>query len=65
MARETVTAESEGLAFVVELDFDSGRYHAASEPPEAEFPFIAHANGKRYEIYSDGTFNEVERNPDD
>jgi hypothetical protein len=26
---------------------------------EGEFPLIASAGGKRYELYSDGTFNEV------
>ncbi|MGA8796051.1 MAG: hypothetical protein WB526_03165 [Candidatus Cybelea sp.] len=28
--------------------------------PEGEFPLIAFADGKRYELYSDGTFDEVE-----
>jgi hypothetical protein len=25
---------------------------------------VAHVDGKRYELYSDETFNEVERDPD-
>jgi hypothetical protein len=27
---------------------------------ESEFPLIGHAAGKRYELYSDGSFGEVE-----
>ena len=27
---------------------------------EGEFPLIASAGGKRYELYSDGSFDEVE-----
>jgi hypothetical protein len=63
MARETVTGESGGQAFTVDLDFDSGRYDATLRPPEGEFPFVVHANGRRYELYSDGTFGEVEDGP--
>ena len=27
---------------------------------EGEFPLVASADGKRYELYSDGSFDEVE-----
>ncbi|MGA2760062.1 MAG: hypothetical protein ABSF08_07075 [Candidatus Cybelea sp.] len=27
---------------------------------EGEFPLVAYADGKRYELYSDGSFDEVE-----
>ena len=30
------------------------------EFPEAEFPLIAEVGGKRYEVYSDGSFGEEE-----
>jgi hypothetical protein len=31
------------------------------EPEEAGFPLITIVDGKRYELYSDGTFDEVEK----
>jgi len=64
---EIVDAHSGGVSFKVELDFESGRWTSEDPPPappEGEFPFIAHLNGKRYEIYSDETFNEVEYTPE-
>jgi hypothetical protein len=30
-------------------------------PKEADFPFITVVDGRHYELYSDGTFAEVER----
>jgi len=58
---EIVDAQSGGATFRVELDFESGRWSSELQPPpEGEFPFIARLNGKRYEIYSDETFDEVE-----
>jgi hypothetical protein len=33
---------------------------AANQLEEGEFPLIGHAGGKRYELYSDSTFAEVE-----
>jgi hypothetical protein len=63
---EIVDAQSGGTSFRVELDFESRRWSSALQPPpEGEFPFIAHFNGKRYEIYSDETFDEVEGGPKD
>ena len=62
---EIVDAESGGVTFKAELDFGAMRWSCvASPPPEGEFPFVAHVDGKRYELYSDETFNEVERDPD-
>jgi hypothetical protein len=63
MAHETVTGESGGRSFTVDLNFDTRRYDATLRPPEGEFPFVVNANGKRYELYSDGTFAEVEDGP--
>jgi hypothetical protein len=57
---EIVDAQSGGVSFIVELDFESGRWSSTFQPPEGEFPFVVHANGRRYELYSDETFGEVE-----
>lgn len=58
--RDSVTARSGGIEQAFELDWDTGRWHSASDPPEGDFPFVAEVRGKRYELYSDGTFNEQE-----
>ncbi len=66
--------EDEALKVVVELQgqrlefsLDSGtRRWVLVEPAmshllhEGEFPLVASAGGKRYELYSDGSFDEVE-----
>ena len=58
---ESVVATSGGVDFKVELDFRSSRWSSsASAPHEGQFPFVAYLNAKRYEIYSDRTFAEVE-----
>jgi predicted metal-dependent hydrolase len=60
-----VSAESEGRAIEFQLD-DETRHWVPVEPiesaylEEADFPLIVLAEGKRYELYSDGTFGEVE-----
>jgi hypothetical protein len=43
------------------LDWKHWRWHAIDEPQEAAFPLTAVADGKRYELYSDGSFAEVEK----
>ena len=43
------------------LDWKNRRWHSLEEPEEADFPLIAVVEGKRYELYSDGTFDEVEK----
>ena len=58
-----VDAYSGGMSFKANLDFNSGRWSATVDPPEGDFPFVAHLGGKRYELYSDETFAEVERGP--
>ena len=42
------------------MDEQHGRWQCARELPEGDFPLIRMVNGKRYELYSDGTFAEVE-----
>ena len=44
-----------------ELDFTERRWSAAREVSEGDFPLVTEVDGKRYELYSDGTFAEVER----
>ena len=48
---------------VVEFTMDEAtrRWSALHEQQEGDFPLIVVRNGKRYELYSDGTFAEVER----
>jgi hypothetical protein len=46
---------------VFRLDWKHWRWHSLEEPEEADFPFITSVEGKRYELYSDGTFDEVEK----
>ena len=42
------------------LDWKHWRWQAIDEPQEADFPLTAVSDGKRYELYSDGSFAEVE-----
>jgi hypothetical protein len=43
------------------LDWKLWRWHSLDEPQEGAFPLITVADGKRYQLYSDGTFAEVEK----
>ncbi|MGA8099780.1 MAG: hypothetical protein WB810_14085 [Candidatus Cybelea sp.] len=62
---ETVVIAIERRRFEFTLHHDTRKWTAA-EPStyrllsEGEFPLIADAAGKRYELYSDKTFAEVE-----
>ena len=51
----------EGRMISFRLDQKNRRWHSLEEPQEAAFPLITFVDGKRYELYSDGTFAEVER----
>jgi hypothetical protein len=62
---EGVRARSGGVEQAFELDWGTGRWHSTSTPPEGDFPFVAEIRGKRYELYSDGTFNEQDLSPED
>jgi len=51
----------------LEFTLDSGTRRWLPDEPatsnalhEGEFPLVALAGGKRYELYSDGSFDEVE-----
>jgi hypothetical protein len=58
----TAHATAPGVDFPVDLDLESLEWTSTSHAPaEGEFPLIAELDDKRFEIYSDGTFAEVER----
>ena len=58
--KQSVDVRSGEVEFEAELDFDTSTWSAEQAQPEAEFPVPIHLAGKRYELYSDGTFAEVE-----
>ena len=45
----------------VDLDFETGRWSCERPFAEGDFPLVATVRGKRYELYSDGRFDEEER----
>jgi hypothetical protein len=57
----TVQIEVEGRVIPFRLDWKNRRWHSLEEQEESDFPLITAVDGKRYELYSDGTFAEVER----
>jgi hypothetical protein len=57
---ETVTITVNNVPEPFELNFEDMTWHAGHAFPEGEFPLIAEVDGKRYEVYSDGTFAEEE-----
>ncbi len=57
----TVQIKVEGRMIPFRLDLKHWRWHSLEEPKEGDFPLITIADGKRYELYSDGTFAEVEK----
>jgi len=50
-----------GRSIPFRLDPRHSRWHALEEIAEGDFPLITSVAGKRYELYSDGTYAEVER----
>lgn len=55
---ETVEATSEKGTESFQIDWDTMTWTGKTTHAEGEFPYIAHVRGKRYELYSDNTFNE-------
>jgi len=43
------------------LDWEKQRWQSSTRQEEGDFPLISVVDGKRYELYSDGTFAEVEK----
>jgi len=63
---KVVDARSGDVNIKAELDFERERWTPIGPlPPEGDFPLVAHLDGKRYQLYSDETFNEVEPDPDE
>jgi hypothetical protein len=57
----TVQIEVAGRTVTFALVAERGRWECPEKPKEGDFPLITSVHGKRYELYSDGTFAEVER----
>ena len=56
-----IEIEIEGRNETFTLDWESQRWQSLTKREESEFPLIAVVDSKRYELYSDGTFAEVEK----
>ena len=54
-----ITVEGRTAPFT--LDWQTLRWESLERQKESDFPLIAMIDGKRYELYSSGTFAEVER----
>lgn len=59
--RITISVGNQTVPF--RLDFTNERWHSLDELGESDFPLIAEVEGKRYELYSDGTMAEAELDP--
>ncbi|MEH1765302.1 MAG: hypothetical protein V7K97_03055 [Nostoc sp.] len=57
----TTQIEVKGRNTPFTLDWEKRRWQSLEKQQESDFPLIAVLDGKRYELYSDGTFAEVER----
>ena len=57
----TIEIEFEGRNIPFRLDWEDLRWESLEEQKEGNFPLIAEVSGKRYELYSDETFAEVEK----
>jgi hypothetical protein len=56
-----ITIQAEGRPILFRLDWKHSRWHSMEELDEALFPLIKEIDGRRYELYSDGTLAEVEK----
>jgi hypothetical protein len=54
-----IKAEGHNTPFT--LDWEGQRWQSMDEQKESDFPLTAFVDGKRYELYSDNMFAEVER----
>jgi len=43
------------------LHWDSSQWDSPDDITQADFPLTAHLGERRYELYSDGSFSEVEK----
>jgi hypothetical protein len=58
--RATAHIQIAGEPTPFDLDFESKRWASKDVPQECDFPLVADIEGKRYELYSDKRFAEVE-----
>ncbi len=59
----TVQINVGGRDIPFRLNWEDRRWQSLEEQKESDFPLIAIVGDKRYELYSDETFAEVERGP--
>jgi hypothetical protein len=57
----TIEIEVEGRNIPFRLDWEHKRWECLEEQKEGDFPLIVEVDGKRYELYWDQTFAEVEK----
>lgn len=64
MASVRIELGDETIDFELHPTEERGRWTAPREIPESYFPLVVELSGRRFELYSDGTFSEEElRNP--
>jgi hypothetical protein len=51
----------DGRIIPFRLDPAHKRWHSLVQQQESDFPLVTVLDGKRYELYSDGTYAEVEK----
>jgi hypothetical protein len=56
-----VQIDVNGRMIPFRLDWKHSRWHALEMLDEGLFPLVATVDGRRYELYSDGTLAEVEK----
>jgi hypothetical protein len=56
-----IEIEVEGRRMPFALDWGRKRWRSLEKQKESDFPLITVVDGKRYELYSDETFGEVEK----
>jgi len=56
-----IEIEIEGRSAPFTLNCDEHLWHSSEQQKESDFPLITVLESKRYELYSDGTFAEVEK----
>jgi hypothetical protein len=56
----TVQIDVNGHRVPFTLNWDAHQWQSAKRLQEGEFPLVTVVDARRYELYSDGTFAEVE-----
>lgn len=58
MSSVRIDFEEAGVAFALQVTEERGRWTASRDVPESYFPLVVELGGRRFELYSDGTFSE-------